>query len=247
MIFVGTAGWRSPRETEDDARSHLERYALSLNAVEINSSFYREHRAQTYRRWADSTPEDFRFSVKLWREFTHNRKLVLTDEDALAKSIAAISHLGDKLSVILVQIPPSLKFDHKIAEDFFLKLRRLYQGAIAFEPRHKTWLEESALALLEAFNITKVRADPERCPLSERDQTRLEKDLIYFRLHGSPEIYKSKYTLEYLSGVARQMLSSRARERWCIFDNTTFGYSLDNSFELRELLNDRHAKRLIWA
>src|SRR6185436_19860101 len=46
--FVGTAGWTIPRAHRDrfaPVGSQLQRYASQLNAVEINSSFYRSDAA----------------------------------------------------------------------------------------------------------------------------------------------------------------------------------------------------------
>jgi uncharacterized protein YecE (DUF72 family) len=76
-IYVGVAGWSISKEHA--ARfpvegSHLERYAQVFNAVEINSSFYRPHRPQTYAPWAASVPDGFRFAVKMPREITHRRR-----------------------------------------------------------------------------------------------------------------------------------------------------------------------------
>jgi uncharacterized protein YecE (DUF72 family) len=66
-VFIGTAGWTIPRALADSfprERSGLERYAAVFNAVEVNSTFYRPHRASTYARWATLTPDHFRFAVK---------------------------------------------------------------------------------------------------------------------------------------------------------------------------------------
>src|SRR5882757_510271 len=78
-VWIGCAGWSIPTHLADRfpaTGTHLERYASRFNAVEINSSFYRPHQTKTYSRWADSTPADFRFSVKLPQEITHRRRLV---------------------------------------------------------------------------------------------------------------------------------------------------------------------------
>lgn len=77
-FYVGCAGWNLGREhlsafpTEG---THLQRYAAILGSVEINSSFYRPHRQQTYVRWADSVPADFRFCVKMPKRISHVRRL----------------------------------------------------------------------------------------------------------------------------------------------------------------------------
>lgn len=78
-IRVGVAGWSLPKEHADRfpaVGTHLERYAARLPAVEINSSFYKPHRPATYARWAESVPGDFRFSVKVPKVATHERRLV---------------------------------------------------------------------------------------------------------------------------------------------------------------------------
>ena len=77
-IYVGTAGWSIPRPNQarfPPGESLLARYAKVLPAVEINSTFYRPHRASTFERWAASVPRAFRFSVKIPREITHDQRL----------------------------------------------------------------------------------------------------------------------------------------------------------------------------
>ena len=89
LVKVGCAGWSLPRVAWPEfpaAGTHLQRYAVHLNAVEINSSFYRPHQPATYARWAASVPESFRFSVKLPKTITHQQRL--RDCDALRCSTA---------------------------------------------------------------------------------------------------------------------------------------------------------------
>ena len=76
---IGTAGWAIPRIHADlfpGNGTGLERYSGRLNAAEINSSFYRPHRPATYARWADAVPEAFRFSVKIPRSISHEKRLI---------------------------------------------------------------------------------------------------------------------------------------------------------------------------
>src|SRR6188768_857106 len=78
-IRIGTAGWslyKPPAGRFPGTGSHLERYAAMFDAVEINSSFYRPHKPETYARWAASVPAGFRFAVKLPKAITHERRLV---------------------------------------------------------------------------------------------------------------------------------------------------------------------------
>ena len=139
-------GWSIPREHADrfpEEGTHLARYAGRFPAVEINSSFYKPHRPATYARWAASVPADFRFSVKVPKLATHERRLVDAD-DVLDGFLAEATQLGDKLGPLLVQLPPSLTFSAGVAERFFALLRGRFDGAVALEPRHPSWFEPEA-------------------------------------------------------------------------------------------------------
>jgi uncharacterized protein YecE (DUF72 family) len=137
-LRIGTAGWSVPARYAAEmppGGSHLERYARRLNAVEINSSFYRPHRRTTYERWAQSTPIGFSFSVKIPKAMTHEQRL--RDCGALLdRFVAEVSGLADKLGVLLVQLPPTLVFDRRVADRFFRELRQRFAVPVACEPRH---------------------------------------------------------------------------------------------------------------
>jgi uncharacterized protein YecE (DUF72 family) len=97
IVRVGCAGWSLPKEHTDRFPAdgtHLERYAGRFPAVEIDSSFYKPHRPTTYVRWAASVPADFRFSVKVPKVATHERRLV-DPEDVLDSFLAEATQLGD--------------------------------------------------------------------------------------------------------------------------------------------------------
>ncbi|RZA10324.1 MAG: DUF72 domain-containing protein, partial [Proteobacteria bacterium] len=186
-IFVGTAAWAVPSAAGNlfsEGKSHLERYSGTLHGVEINTSFYRDHKPQTYEKWAQMTPAGFRFAVKLSRVFTHDQALVVEEED-LRRVLEAVMRLGDKLAVLLIQLPPKLAFKEAIARQFFKDLRSIYQGSVVVEPRHKTWLSPGARSLFEDYRLTKVIADPDPCPTPEGFPSE-GGDVAYFRWHGSP-------------------------------------------------------------
>ena len=148
--FIGTAGWSIPadlREAFGDGESTLARYASRLDCVEINSSFHRRHRAATWQRWADSVPADFRFSVKVPKTITHERKLV-DCADLIAELGYDTRGLGSKLAVLLVQLPPKLAFAADEAEQFFVALAAIGDAQIICEPRHPSWFEPEPERLL---------------------------------------------------------------------------------------------------
>ncbi|HEY8617325.1 DUF72 domain-containing protein [Phenylobacterium sp.] len=237
-IRIGTAGWAVPRTLRDrfpEGPSGLARYAGCFDAAEVNSSFYRSHRESTWRRWAAETPEGFRFAVKAPRTATHERKLV--DTGALIDPFLAEARLlGDRLGPILVQLPPSLAFDPGVAECFLAELRARFDGPVACEPRHPTWFEPEADALLRRHRVARVAADPLRHPAAGAPGG--WPAFAYWRLHGSPRMYYSAYEEPYLRALAAALRASPADEVWCVFDNTTSGAAAENALSLRELVDD---------
>lgn len=240
MIRIGCAGWSLPRDLQPQfgaGASHLERYASRLDVAEINSSFHRPHRRALYEKWAAAVSGDFRFSAKLPKAITHERRLVDCDA-ALASFMEQVGGLGARLHCLLVQLPPSLAFDAPLAQAFFRALRAAHAGALACEPRHASWFTPEADALLRAFEVARVLADPVRhAPGAAPGGW---PGLAYLRLHGSPRVYYSSYAPELLAALARRMAQAEAEgaEVWCIFDNTASGAAAGNALELRRLLDE---------
>jgi uncharacterized protein YecE (DUF72 family) len=219
---IGTAGWSIPAGARAEfplAGSLLERYAARFTAVEINSSFYRPHRPATYARWAAATPAEFRFAVKLPREISHVRRLADCAEP-LARFLDETAQLGAKRGVILVQLPPSLAHDPARDAAFFRDLHARCDTPIACEPRHASWFTPEADALLCKQDVARIAADP--AIVADASRPGGSASLAYFRLHGSPEMYRSAYAASALAAIAEQ-LQARTAPTWCIFDNTTFG------------------------
>jgi uncharacterized protein YecE (DUF72 family) len=202
-----------------------------LPAVEINSTFHRPHRAATFERWAASVPRTFRFSVKLPRTITHDQKLAGTST-RLKEFLAELEPLGTRLGCLLVQLPPSLAFDARVARAFFTLLRKRFDRSIALEPRHASWFEVRAERLLKDLEVARVAADPPR--VAGGDTPGGWHGIAYYRLHGSPRMYYSSYDDGYLEALADQLRELRRRRipTWCIFDNTTLGAATGNALKL---------------
>lgn len=237
-LYTGTAGWGISSAATINFPgdgSHLQRYGQVLNCAEINTSFYRPHQPATYARWADSVPGHFRFSVKLPRTITH--ELRLTNYTAeLARFAGEVAHLQEKLGCVLVQLPPSLRFDASVADAFFHDLRGCFTGMLAFEARHASWFGEAATTVLRDRQITRVRADP---PAGQPGPHEPTTDVAYIRLHGSPKIYYSGYSAEFLDALATELRTGVVAGSWCIFDNTASGAALLNALDLQARLAAR--------
>lgn len=232
---VGTAGWAIPRAQAERFPAEgagLQRYAARFDAVEINSTFYRSHRPTTYARWVEATPPRFRFAVKLPRTITHEARLVGAAPQLAAFRAEALQ-LGDKLGPLLVQLPPSLAYDLAVAEPFFAELRALWPEAVVCEPRHASWFEAEADALLAAHRVGRVAADPARHPAAATPGG--WRGISYWRLHGAPRMYYSSYDEAALRTLAAE-LRAAGGERWCVFDNTTSGTAAADALRLQELI-----------
>jgi uncharacterized protein YecE (DUF72 family) len=234
-VRVGTAGWALPAPVRDAfpaAASNLARYAGRFDAVEINSCFHRPHRRATYERWAASVPGDFRFAVKLPRAITHGLKL-RDCEAEVARFGEEVGGLGAKRGPVLVQLPPSFAFDPALAAAFFTALGATLGGPIVCEPRHPTWFETEADALLTAHRVARVAADPAPMPAAALPGG--WRGLAYFRLHGAPRIYRSGYEPADRALWAGRILPLVTRTPvWVIFDNTASGRATPDALALSE-------------
>ena len=153
---------------------------------------------------------------------------------AFAQEIAG---LGAKLGGVLVQLPPSLAFDARVAGTFFRQMRAAFDVPIACEPRHASWFEPRVDALWERHGIARVAADP---PVPEGAGTPGGAGPgITVRLHGSPRMYYSAYDDDAPRIALRCELRALARQRrpaWCIFDNTAHSHAVENAARLQSLL-----------
>ncbi|WP_421556970.1 DUF72 domain-containing protein [Pseudomonas kitaguniensis] len=231
-LYVGCAGWSLPRENWPafaPEGTHLQRYASRFNAVEINSSFYRPHLAKTYQRWGQCVPPAFAFSVKLPKRITHELRLQGC-EAALEEFLQQCLPLGEKLGCLLVQLPPSLRYEAAVALQFFSALRQRFSGAVVLEPRHASWLE--ADGVLQHLQIGRVAADPPA--IDGGDAPAGWQGVRYWRLHGTPRIYHSAYGAERVQAYARLLSQSvdAGIPTWCIFDNTASGHAVADALYL---------------
>lgn len=239
-LRVGCAGWAVPsahRELFRAGESVLARYATLFDIAEINSSFHRPHRRATYGRWADAVPAGFRFSAKLPKTITHELRLRRVGA-LLDRFIDEVSGLRDKLGCLLVQLPPSLVFDARLASTFLAMLRRRWAGGIAFEARHSSWFGIAADELWVRHDVARVGADPSVDDAAAHAAG--SGPVRYWRWHGSPRMYYSDYAEHRLGELAVEVVerTPAGADAWIIFDNTAHGFATPNAARLQRLLLD---------
>lgn len=238
-IHIGCAGWSIPAAHAAHFAAngtHLERYGARFSAVEINSSFYRPHRPQTYAKWAASVPQQFRFAVKVPKLITHQHRLQDADEP-LERFLSEVTELNFRLGPLLVQLPPSLSFDANVAAAFFGLLRGQFTGQVVCEPRHLSWFTPQSERLLAEFHIARVAADPAIAPAAAMPGG--WSGLVYYRLHGTPRVYYSAYGADFLENLAATLQEAAANSitTWCIFDNTAEGAATTDALNVMKHLS----------
>lgn len=237
-MFVACAGWSISavhRDRFGPGTSVLARYATRLDGVEINSSFYRPHRRATYARWAGTVPAHFRFAVKIPRAISHEAGLHRCGP-LLDAFLHECGGLGDKLACLLLQLPPSLAFEARVASSFLAMLRRRWGGGVACEPRHGSWFAPRAEALLQRHRIARVAADP--APHPDAALPGGHGALAYWRWHGSPRMYYSRYDDAMLrrQSQAVVLVARDAARTWIVFDNTAHGHATDDALRFKRML-----------
>jgi len=239
VVRIGCAGWSLPGDAKaafPGQGSHLERYARVFPSVEINSSFYRPHRPDTYARWASSVPDAFRFAVKMPRTLSHALRLQGATGE-LSRFLGEIAPLGDKLGCLLLQLPPSLTFDRRVARRFLADLRVATDARVVCEPRHASWFTEEASHALQQAGVGCVLADPSPVPgvMPLGDPATL-----YIRLHGSPRMYYSSYDDTFLAALASTLVATAraGTSVWCVFDNTAGGVAVPDALKLMAFLSE---------
>ncbi|HJZ79114.1 MAG TPA: DUF72 domain-containing protein [Pyrinomonadaceae bacterium] len=169
-LHVGTSGysykeWKGNFYPDDlPAKEMLSYYSRRLPAVEINNTFYRLPQPTMIENWRDQVPASFRFSIKASQRITHIKRLKnCADETKYLLETAAL--LGERLGVVLFQLPPNSKKDTDRLKDFLSSLPATVRAA--FEFRHESWFDDEIFGLLREQDCSLVVSDTDEKPLTE--------------------------------------------------------------------------------
>jgi uncharacterized protein YecE (DUF72 family) len=157
-------------------------------------------------------------------------------EEPMERFITAIAPIKKLLGPILIQLPPSLKFDRALVEYYYKLLKTQYsEFDFALEPRHATWMEDESIALMERYKIAFVISESGgRFPYGEYVTAKN----IYVRFHGPEKLYDSSYSNEALKKYAEKFEAwmGLGHTIWVFFNNTMHYHALENTSTLKKLL-----------
>ncbi|MBX4216164.1 DUF72 domain-containing protein [Candidatus Parcubacteria bacterium] len=248
--YVGTSGfvyksWHERFYPKSMKRGFLQFYADTFDSVEVNSTFYRLPSKETFAKWAKETPKEFVFGLKLSRYITHLKRLRGVKRE-LTAFFGRAKSMGRKFAVLLVQLPPSLKFDAKRDGKFFddLMAARKKSGTapfIALEPRHISWFEgatfETVKNLAKRHGIGLVFAHSSHFPFYPPEKEYFTAKFVYLRFHGPRELYASRYGKRALRPwVARVRRWVRTMPVFVYFNDDVNGYAVLDAAALRDML-----------
>ena len=212
-------------------RRWFEHYAATFDTVEINNSFYRLPTAETFAKWRDQAPPDFRYAVKANRFLTQAKKLKDCAEP-LQRMLEPVRALGDRLGPILYQLPPRFRLNLDRLDEFTALLPP--DLTHVFEFRENSWLNDEVLALLDRRGLSFCVHDMEgsltsRCAVGP---------VAYVRFHGGEGKYWGRYTDERLFGWAEWMAGEArgGRDVWAYFNNDVHAHAIDDALTLRAIV-----------
>jgi len=238
--FIGTSGWNydswiGPFYGDIRKKSWLRFCAEQFTAIEVNATFYRLQSWETFKRWRNETPRDFRFTIKGNRFLTHNKKLA-DPLPAIRLERERAEGLGDKLAAVLWQLPQNFHKNMERLERFARALGRWRRPRHAIEFRHVSWFDAEVLECLRRYGIAVCQSDAADWPIWDTVST----DLVYVRLHGHEATYSSAYNESELRDWATRIRRWRrqGRDVHVYFDNDALGAAPLNALRLLELAGD---------
>jgi uncharacterized protein YecE (DUF72 family) len=244
--WIGCSGfhyqhWKGEFYPEKLAKSKwFDYYNNRFKTLELNVTFYRFPRLPLMETWYGKSPEIFKFSVKAPRAITHYRQFINT-ANMLSDFYGTIREgLKDKLGCVLFQMPGRMAFKEAKLEQIIESLDPSFINVLEF--RNESWWNQYVYNKLASHRIT-------FCGMSHPD---LPKDVVqntgtvYYRFHGIPELYKSKYDLATLQRVVNEIESNTAtKEAFIYFNNDIDASALTNAFQMEaylETLQNRQEK-----
>lgn len=236
-FLIGTSGWNFqhwrgvfyPRDLPK--HDWLPFYASHFDTVELNATFYRFFKPESFLHWYNEVPGTFRFVLKAHRAITHEHLLLNCDDMIIHFSELAIL-LKRKLGLVLLQLPPRIAYDP-------LRLQHALKTfpnpkKIVVEFRHEKWLTLEVKKLLTRLGSVFCTVDSPELRLNGW----VTGEVGYIRLHGRKNWYDYNYTLWQLKEIAAMAIrmGKKAKKVYIFFNNDYYGYAVKNALKLKELL-----------
>lgn len=232
-VFIGTSGytynhWKGRFYPENlPQKEWLKYYCQHFNTVEINASFYHSLKKETYKRWREDSPENFKFTVKGHRFITGVKRLKDV-QDSVRFFFDAVFQLKEKLAGVLWQFPPNFKFTEETRDRLEAFLPKLPKKVChAFEFRDESWFKEEVYNLLKLYNAALVIVQPARKVITA--------NFIYIRFHG-PFLYSISEMKEWGQKIK---IWRKKYDVFAYFNNDANANAVKNAIQLIRLVGQK--------
>lgn len=237
-FFIGTSGWTYNHWVNKFYPEDLPKtkwflhYCKYFSAVEINATFYRRFKEQTYIKWKNQVSENFSYVLKAPRIITH-RKFLINAEDDINSFSHSASLLENKLGLILLQLAPHTKYDPEL----LAKTISLFNNPrkLAIEFRNNQWLNDEIYKILKESGAVYCNADSPGTSLIDW----VTSETAYIRLHGRKNWYSYNYSRRELAEVISlvEYYAEKGIKKIYIFFNNDFeGNAPRNALLIMEML-----------
>ena len=235
---VGCSGfmydhWKGPFYPQDlPKRRWFEFYQENFNTVELNVTFYRLPKRDTFHKWLRESLDGFSFSLKGSRFITHVKRLGDVEEP-VERFFSLALLLQEKLSVVLWQFPPNFAEDMERLKRF-LDLLAKYSVRQVFEFRNQSWTTPEVAGIIRDQGHALCSADWPTFLKNVPETT----DFTYIRRHGHGGRWNSCYSNEDLAGDAGRCRANveAGRDVFVYFNNDAHGYAPMNASTLKGLI-----------
>lgn len=245
VLRVGTSGIAVPGSKESFPaefrdKSRLNYYASLFNTLEINSTFKKLPKTSTFEKWSQDVADDFQFTIKLWKEITHVKKLNIEIAN-IDLFFEAANHIGNKKGCLLVQFPGSITVEYLPKVEQVLatlyQLNNESEWRIAIELRSVTWYTDETLDLLNKYGVSIVLHD---MPKSKNLEVKTASNFVYLRFHGPKGDYRGSYSYDFLAAHADRISNwlSQGNDVYAYFNNT-MGSAYDNAMMLKAMVEKK--------
>jgi uncharacterized protein YecE (DUF72 family) len=237
-FWTGCSGWQYDEWKEvfypnELPKSHwLSYYSVHFNSVEVNNTFYQFPNEKSLKKWRESVPNYFKFSLKANRLITHYYKFNHTED--LIKNFYQLSDiLEDYLSCILFQLPKPIQYDEQFMKKIASQLSVDKKNVVEFQ--HDSWWRQDVVDFFAKRHIIFAHINS---PIIQQDYL-YPGIFTYIRMHGAKNWYQGSYGRTKLNNLLLEISNFPSTEEvWCYFDNTASGDAVKDAIVWQKLVSD---------
>jgi len=208
-------------------------YAEHFKTLELNVTFYCFPQLAFLETWYNKTSQDFSFAVKAPRIITHYKKFLDTEELLSNFYTDIFEGLKDKLGCVLFQLPPRYNYTEERLQNIISGLDKSFNNVLEF--RHESWWNKEVYDTLAENKITFCGISHPILP----DEIVKNTPVLYYRMHGTSELYKSLYSIASLKKIVNDIKKSRSvKKAFIYFNNDVNASAIKNARQMIKLCQE---------